>query len=88
MLSKNKKTLRLMRESPKNVRFGDLSRVCESYFGAPRQTGGSHKIYRTPWAGDPRINIQEGSNGMAKIYQIRQVLAAIERISKEHGPKE
>jgi hypothetical protein len=75
MSRKIKRTLRLMKESPRNVRFGDLGRVCEYYFG------------RTPWAGDPRVNIQEGPNAMAKVFQIRQVLAAIKRIDKEHEPK-
>ena len=68
-----------MRSNPKGVRFRDLSRVCAHYFGAPRQHGSSHQVYRTPWAGDPRINIQD-DRGMAKAYQVRQVLKAIERL--------
>ncbi|MFU8773545.1 MAG: toxin HicA, partial [Anaerolineales bacterium] len=32
---------------------------------------------KTPWRGDPRINIQN-DRGMAKPYQVRQVLRAIE----------
>jgi hypothetical protein len=32
-----------------------------------------------PWEGDPRINIQN-DKGMAKVYQVRQVLAAIEKL--------
>ncbi len=42
-----------------SVRFGDLRKVCEELFGKPRQAGTSHAIFKTPWAGDPRINIQE-----------------------------
>ena len=80
MPRKLEKTLRLMRESPRNVRYRDLCLVCEHYFGSPRQAGSSHRIYRTPWAGNPRINIQEGENGMAKVFQVHQVLAALERI--------
>jgi len=39
-----------------------------------------------PWPGDPRINLQEGRGGMAKAYQVRQVLLAIERsISAAHA---
>jgi hypothetical protein len=34
------------------------------------------------WPGDPRVNIQN-DHGMAKAYQVRQILAAIER--KEAG---
>jgi hypothetical protein len=69
-----------MRKNPANVRFSDLVRVCDHYFGDARQTGGSHRIYKTPWQGDPRVNIQESGDGKAKIYQVRQVLAAIDRI--------
>lgn len=64
-----------------NVSFSDLKRVCEEYFGKPRQTGGSHLIFKTPWPGDPRINIQN-SGGKAKAYQVRQVLAAIEKLEE------
>jgi hypothetical protein len=68
-----------MRRNSKNVRFGDLCRVCDHYFGAPRQEGTSHRVYRTPWAGDPRVNIQNDC-GKAKAYQVKQVLAAIDRL--------
>ena len=45
-------------DNPKNVRFVDLCTICEWYFGKARQKGTSHRIYKTPWQGDPRINIQ------------------------------
>lgn len=47
-----------------------------------RQAGTSHRIYRKPWPGDPRVNIQN-RKGMAKPYQVRQVLKAIERMEDE-----
>lgn len=68
-----------MRRNPKNVRFRDLCQVCDFYFGAPRQASGSHRVYKTPWQGDPRVNIQE-HQGMAKPYQVRQVLRAIDKL--------
>jgi hypothetical protein len=68
-----------MRRNPKGIRFRDLCRVCDHYFGEARQAGGSHRIYATPWAGDPRVNIQN-DGGMAKAYQVRQVLRAIDRL--------
>lgn len=68
-----------LRANPKGVRFADLARVCDRYFGEPRQKGTSHRIYRTPWPGDPRVNIQN-AKGMAKPYQVRQVIKAIERL--------
>ncbi len=76
-----------MRRNPKGIRFQDLCRVCDHYFGEPRQTGSSHRIYRMPWAGDPRVNIQSGG-GMAKAYQVRQVLRAIVRLEGSDEPVE
>lgn len=70
-----------MRENPGNVRFNELCRVCDHYFGIARQEGTSHRVYKTPWAGDPRVNIQD-SKGKAKAYQVRQVLKAIEKLKK------
>jgi hypothetical protein len=71
-----------MRRSPQGIRFADLCRVCEHYFGQPRQQGSSHRVYKTPWQGDPRVNVQN-AKGMAKAYQVRQVLKAIERLENE-----
>lgn len=73
------KILERMVEAPQNVRFSDLVAVCEHYFGEPRQRGTSHCVFRTPWAGDPRVNIQN-AGGKAKAYQVKQVLAAISRL--------
>lgn len=73
-----------MKRNPKNVRFGDLCKVCEKYFGKPRNMAGSHRIYKTPWQGDPRINIQN-NKGKAKAYQVKQVLLAIEKLEINYG---
>ncbi|TGD70713.1 toxin HicA [Mangrovimicrobium sediminis] len=73
-----------MRANPKGIRFNDLCKVCDAYFGEARQSGSSHRVYRTPWQGDPRVNIQN-AKGKAKPYQVRQVLAAIERLEVEGG---
>jgi len=68
-----------MMGNPKGIRFSDVEKVCKYYFGAPRNTGGSHQIYKTPWQGDPRINIQN-NQGKAKAYQVKQVLQAIQKL--------
>ncbi|MGH8191798.1 MAG: hypothetical protein ACREP2_10165 [Rhodanobacteraceae bacterium] len=68
-----------MRVNAKGVRFADLCKVCDTYFGAARQSASSHRVYKTPWDGDPRVNIQN-AGGKAKPYQVRQVLAAIYRL--------
>ena len=79
--------LKAMRRNPTGVRFRDLCRACDCYFGIPRQGGSSHRVYRTPWPGDPRVNIQN-DGGMAKAYQVRQVLKAISRLEEEQDGTE
>jgi len=70
-----------MKRNPNGVGFKDLCKVCDQYFGKPRQSGTSHRVYRTPWQGDPRVNIQS-AKGKAKPYQVRQVLVAIARLEE------
>ena len=70
---------------PNNIRFTDLCKVCEYYFGQGRQQS-THIIYKTPWVGDPRINIQN-DKGKAKTYQVKQVLKAIEKLGAQNDNK-
>jgi hypothetical protein len=72
-----------MRKAPVNVHYADLCRVCDHYFGKARQESSSHRIYKTPWMGDPRVNIQN-DKGKAKGYQVRQVLKAIDKREDSH----
>ena len=76
--------LAVMRQSPKGIRFADLCKVCDAYFGEPRQKGTSHRVYKTPWQGDPHVNIQNGK-GQAKAYQVRQVIKAIDKLESADG---
>lgn len=76
-----------MRRNPKGIAFGDLCKVCDHYFGEARQSSSSHRTYKTPWQGDPRVNIQN-DKGMAKAYQVRQVLKAIERLEAREDVSE
>ena len=69
-----------MRENPAGVRFADACKVATHYFGQPRQNGTSHKVWKMPWPGDPRINMQAGDGGKAKAYQVRQAVAAIDTL--------
>ena len=66
-----------MRTSQQNIAYNDLYRVCEHDFGKPRQAGTSHAVFKMPWPGDPRVNIQD-DKGKAMAYQVRQVLKAID----------
>jgi hypothetical protein len=76
-----------MRRNPRGVRFHDRCQVCDFCFGKARQRGSSHRIYRTPWQGDPRVNIQN-DQGMAKASQVKQVLKAIGRLEAQGGTQE
>jgi hypothetical protein len=69
--------LKAMR-SGSEIRFADACKVAEYYFGPPRNQGTSHRVYAMPWAGDPRVNLQN-DKGKAKRYQVRQLLAAIDK---------
>jgi len=81
-MAKIQDILERLRESPKGIRFADACKVCEHYFGPPRRKGTSHCVYRMPWRGDPRVNIQN-DKGKAKVYQVKQILRAIERLEHE-----
>ena len=76
-----------MRKNPADIRFRDLKRVCGHFFGEPKVKG-SHHCYKKPWEGDPRVNIQEGKNGKAKAYQVRQVLDSIDKLEGEKEVEE
>ena len=85
-MGKLKDLIRQLKQNPAHVRFADLCKVCDHYFGEARQSGSSHRIYKTPWQGDPRVNIQN-NKGKAKAYQVKQVLKAIERLEVENAIK-
>lgn len=78
--------LAAMRSNPAGTRFLDACRVATHFFGRARSKGSSHHVWRMPWAGDPRVNLQPGTGGKAKPYQVRQVLQAIDRLLEERKP--
>lgn len=67
-----------MKQNPVGVRFSDACRVADHFFGEPTQRGTSHRIWKMPWPGNPRVNMQD-DKGKAKAYQVRQLLEAVER---------
>ena len=85
-MSNIKNILKKAKNDTAKIRFTDLCKLCEYFFGSPRKSGGSHRIYKTPWLGNPRINIQD-KKGMGKIYQFKQVLAAIDKLEKKSDKK-
>jgi len=69
-------------KNPNNVQFNYLLNICIKYFGQPRIKG-SHHIFKTPWKGDPRINIQKDGK-MAKPYQVKIVIKAIKKLEENN----
>ena len=65
-------------KSTHHVRFRDLLQIVIKHFGEPRIKG-SHHLFKMPWAGNPRVNLQKDGN-MAKPYQVKQVLEALEKL--------
>ncbi len=70
-------------ENPQNVLFADLLKICRKYFGKPRIRG-SHYIFKTPWKGDPRINLQKVDK-VAKFYQVRDVRKALDKMEAKNN---
>lgn len=81
-MSKIEKILEKARNRPKSLTYNELCQLCDHYFGQPRMEGGSHRVYKMPWVGDPRINIQQGSKKKSQVkpYQVKQVLQAIDKL--------
>jgi hypothetical protein len=67
-----------LEKEKRSTRFSKLVKVCREYFGEPRVKG-SHHIFKTPWPGDPRLNLQS-DKGNAKPYQVDQVIAALRKL--------
>jgi hypothetical protein len=84
---KVRRLLKKLKNNANSVRFSELSKICNHFFGPPRQSGTSHRIYKTPWPGDPRINIQK-NKGMAMAYQVKQVLLAIDKLEAANEPRQ
>lgn len=67
-----------LEQNIEDTKFSRLVNVCTRFFGPPRISG-SHHIFKTPWKGDPRINLQSSGN-KAKQYQVRQVIKALRKL--------
>lgn len=73
-------TIAKLEKEKNNKRFSQLIKICEEFFGKSRMKG-SHHIFKTPWPGDPRLNIQS-DKGKAKPYQVEQVITALKRLNE------
>lgn len=56
--------------------------ITEKFFGKPRNKGSSHYPFKVPWQGEPRINLQQGKQGKAKPYQVKQVKSALIKLKQ------
>lgn len=72
------KLLDKARNNPAGLRFSELRRLCEEIGMVLDRVHGSHFIYKhynPPFT----ISIQETKDGKAKPYQVRQLLAFVDR---------
>jgi predicted RNA binding protein YcfA (HicA-like mRNA interferase family) len=79
-MSKAEKLLAAIRNNPADVRFDDLVRLLKVLGFQHDRDNGSHQIYihtRRPQS-IPRVNIQPTHNGLAKVYQVKQVLSIVD----------
>ena len=68
------------RENPGGLRFSEICRLAECFGCTLARSEGSHFMYTHDRLARP-LNFQEAKNGMAKDYQVRQLLTAIEQIT-------
>jgi predicted RNA binding protein YcfA (HicA-like mRNA interferase family) len=76
-LSRLEKLIEKARKNPKNFKFSELRRLCELIGMVERNSGGSHVVYKRSNPPRHTIPIQD-DNGMAKSYQVKQLLQFID----------
>jgi predicted RNA binding protein YcfA (HicA-like mRNA interferase family) len=63
--------------SPSGLRFEEACQLAECYGYVFARQRGSHRLYKRD--GSPRVMNLQADRGMAKEYQVRQLLAVIAR---------
>ncbi len=69
-------------ESPHNLRFHQLFSICSAIWGTPRNTGGSHHIFRAPWRGAPILLLTSHPTNV-EVVQVVKVRAGIRKMLAE-----
>jgi len=64
-------------KSDANISYDDVCNLLTKLGYAKRQQGTSHQIFAR---GDSYLNLQPGSDGKAKKYQVRQIREELQRI--------
>jgi hypothetical protein len=77
---------RLANGNLRNVRFGDMVGLVESFGFGLRRVSGSHHVFGRDGIPE-QVNLQE-VRGEAKPYQIRQFLRLVERYNLQIGAEE
>jgi hypothetical protein len=67
------------RNNPKGVRFEDACKLAECFGFTERGGAGSHRVYKRK--GFMTLLVFQSKKGMAKEYQVKQLLEAIELIT-------
>ena len=70
-----------LESNKKKMRFSRMSSICSNFFGKPRAHGTSHHVFKMPWPGDPRINIQN-VKGKVPVYQVEQAIEALRKLQE------
>ena len=69
------------RNTPKSIRFAELCALVHRMGYELARQRGSHLHFRRP--GCPAINLQDDGSGMAKPYQVKQVLEILDSCGME-----
>lgn len=77
-MSKSEKLLLKARQNPKGLRFRELKKLCEYYGYELRKNSGGHLCYKRHDSPKDTRTIQPGKDGMAKAYQVHQLLDFID----------
>jgi predicted RNA binding protein YcfA (HicA-like mRNA interferase family) len=74
--------LKRARANPKGLRFPEACALAEAFgWTLARSAGGSHRIYKRSGVMG-LIVLQEGKNGKAKAYQVRQIIRLIDELGE------
>lgn len=74
---KPSKILRVARRNPAGLKFANLCKLAESFGFTLQRQRGSHRVYTHD--GIKQIMNFQNDRGMAKAYQVRQLLACVEQ---------
>jgi len=81
------KLLAEARNNPKGLRFAELCYLAQCHGFTLKRQKGSHHQYTREGLTRP-LNFQEAKNGMAKPYQVKDLLAAIDELDGEDNDEQ